>query len=118
MISYFDRSTTVMNERTNTSWGVKRRHASTAGSYFLGKSSLRRELNLELACQKLTLELFVLANVRRNHSLHHFLLKQETEPEIVNASVVRDSSKFLKYFIKFIQKQKLSGKVTNKFHCV
>src|SRR6185437_1305959 len=54
------------------------------------ESSLRRELDLELAAQELPLELLVLAHVRRRHPADAPGAEQQPEPPVIDAAVVAD----------------------------
>jgi hypothetical protein len=56
------------HDGTNPGAGVERRDACSAGAQALSEGTLRGEFKLEFACEKLPLELFVLAHITGNHA--------------------------------------------------
>src|SRR6185503_11937507 len=73
----------------DTGLGVEARNSRAARAHALGERALRREFDLDLAGQELSLELLVLADIGRDHLLHLPGPKQLAEPLIVDAGIVR-----------------------------
>ena len=67
--------------------------------FFLFFFTLWGEFNLQLSGKVLLLEEFVLADVATDHALDLTSLKQQSEPEVVDAGVVADTSQVLCAFL-------------------
>ena len=72
---YLDGGTPVVYESADSGGGEEGGDSGSPRADSLGQSALRRQLYLQLAAQKLTLELFVLADVRGDHTLHLALVQ-------------------------------------------
>ena len=76
------------DQRADAGLGVEGRDAGAAGADALGQSSLRVELELELAGEVLRCEQLVLADIGRDHLLDLAGFEQAAQPDTVDAGIV------------------------------
>jgi hypothetical protein len=80
---------------THAGLGEEGGDARAARAHLLGQGALGRELQLQLACEVLALELLVLAHVAGDHLLDLARLQQLAQAEAVDARVVRRDGQVL-----------------------
>jgi len=81
---------TFGHERAVAGGREKAANSGAARPNPLGKRPLRDELDVDLACQELSLELPVLADVGRDHLADLASLEQHADAEIVDPGVIAD----------------------------
>ena len=76
---------------TITRRGIKCRETGLGGPALFSQGALRGQFDLQFTAEHLTFELIVLAHIRRYHFFDLTLLQQQSQAEIVDPRIVRDT---------------------------